>query len=63
MTKFDFTVLEDKEGKIHIKVVRLFDMAEKKFTQQYGTFDGVCEFMNSITDDLAESYFPKPRKK
>lgn len=61
MTKFDFTVTQDDKG-IHTTVTRHFDNAVKKFSQVHGTLEGMTEFMNSITDDLAEGYFPKPRK-
>jgi hypothetical protein len=61
MTKFDFTVTQDVDG-IHTIVTRHFDGAVKHYTQVYGSLEGMTEFMNSITDDLAEGYFPRPRK-
>lgn len=61
MTKYSYEV-EVREDGVYITVVRLADEAEKVFflaghkTDQY-----VRRFMDSITDDLAASYFPKPR--
>lgn len=62
MTLFDFEVTEDIDGYLHIEVTRLADGAKKKFFQAHGTVDSMVYFMNSITDDLAEGYFPKPKK-
>ena len=62
MIKFDFDVTEDEKGYLHILVTRLVDGAEKLFFQAHGNIESMNRFMNSITDDLAEGYFPKPRK-
>ena len=47
------------------KVVRETDKAEKVFFMagmKHGALPGIKGFMNSLTDDLAEGYFPKQRK-
>jgi hypothetical protein len=62
MTKFDYEVTTDVDGYLHIEVTRLSDSAKKKFFQAHGDVESMTRFMNSITDDLAEGYFPKPRK-
>jgi hypothetical protein len=62
MTLFDFEVTEDIDKYLHITVTRFADGAKKKFFQAHGDVESMTRFMNSITDDLAEGYFPKPRK-
>ena len=65
MTKFDYKVEEKPEG-CYTTVTRLADGATKVFYTAYahgeGAVSSLCYFMDSITDDLAEGYFPKPRK-
>lgn len=63
MIKYDFAVAMDEKEHLHVMVTRLADKAEKSFYQAHGTLDGMVEFLCSITDDLADGYFPKPRKK
>ena len=62
MTKYDFEVTADSDGYLHIVVTRLSDGARKVFFQAHGNVESMTYFMNSITDELAEGYFPKPRK-
>lgn len=61
MTKFIFVVHEGTKGS-HIVVVRLADGKQKYFFQT-GKGPGVAKFMESMTDELTEGYFPKPDKK
>ena len=61
MTKYTFTV-EQKDHGIETVVTRLSDGATKMFHQVCGSVEGMTSHMNSITDELAESYFPKPKK-
>lgn len=63
MTKYKFEVFKDEKGWICTTVTRLSDKAVKRYSQVHGTVEGMTLFMNSITDELAESYFPRPRKK
>ena len=65
MTKYTFYIHEDDEGYCHTAVCRLSDGAIKYFFQctPPGAPPALTRFMNSITDELAESYFPKPGKK
>ena len=62
MTMYEFSVTEDEKKHIHLLVTRLSDNVTKYFYQASGTVEGMVCFMNSITDELAEGYFPKPRK-
>jgi hypothetical protein len=63
MTKFTYQV-DIKDRVAHITVTRLTDSATKLFQVAGHTDTGrLVSFMNSITDDLAEGYFPKLRKK
>ena len=62
MTKFTYKV-EIKEDGGHITVIRLSDGAEKYFFVAVHKEPTRLEnFMNSITDELAEGYWPKERK-
>lgn len=63
MTKFKFEVVIKEDG-AYTAVDRLFDGATKTFFQA-GIKDpkGIESFMSSITDELADTYFPKHRKK
>jgi hypothetical protein len=65
MTKFSY-VVDIKDGVAYTTVTRLADGAVKKFSQAGMSEDRRARFesfMDSITDELAEGYFPKPRKK
>ena len=63
LTKFDYKV-DIKEDGVYTTVTRLADDATKVFYNAgHKTSAGIIKFMESITDELAESYFPKPRKK
>lgn len=62
MTKFTYKV-EIKEDVGHITVTRLSDGDEKYFLVAGHTETTKLEsFMDSITDDLAEGYWPRERK-
>ncbi len=61
MTEFTFLVHEGRRGS-HIVVTRLSDGKQKYFFQtQKGP--GIAKFMESMTDELCEGYWPKPKKK
>ena len=60
MTKYTFTV-EQKDHGIETVVTRLPDGATKIFHQVSSSVKGMTSHMNSITDELADSYFPKER--
>jgi hypothetical protein len=62
MTKYSFNVGVKEDG-AYITVTKLENGETKEFFQA-GIKDpaGLDRFMNSITDELAASYFPKPRK-
>jgi hypothetical protein len=62
MTKFDFSISNDKG--CYITVTRLIDNAIKVF-YLVGSRDKIVmtDFMNNITDEQADGYFPKERKK
>ena len=63
MTQFSYKV-EIKDDGAHTTVTRLADGATKTFFNAgHKTPDGLVWLMESITDDLAEGYFPKPREK
>jgi len=59
MTKYIFTVFQEENGKLHTVVTRIEDGYQKYFFQAQGSKEGMTNFMNSMTDELAESYFPK----
>jgi len=63
MTKFIFTIHQGRDGSVHTIVSRLSDRAQKYFYQASGTAIGMTKFMESMTDELVEGYFPKPGKK
>lgn len=44
-------------------VTRLQDGARKYFFQANGTVEGMAKFMESMTDELVDGYFPKPGKR
>ena len=62
MTKFIFTVHQGQDGSLHTVVTRVSDQAQKYFYQANGTVVGITKFMESMTDELIEGYFPKPGK-
>ncbi len=63
MTKFTYSV-KVIEGGVLTTVVRSQDGAVKTFFNAGHTkVDGLVWLMESITDDQADGYFPKPRKK
>jgi hypothetical protein len=61
MNKFKFLVHEGTKG-LHIVVTRLSDRAQKYFFQTNKNKAGMESFLSSMTDELTESYFPKPDK-
>lgn len=63
MTKFTYEVTVDENGYLHSTVTRLADGAQKKFFQCMGTKEGLERLFESITDDLAEGYWPRERTK
>lgn len=62
MTKYKFLVFYHQGN--HLVVTRLDDGAQKYFFQA-GTDNtaGLSYFMESMTDELIEGYFPKPGKR
>ena len=63
MTKFDYSCTELKDGAVKIEVTRLKDGAVKSFRMAGTSVNRANTFMSSITDDLAESYFPRDKKR
>ena len=63
MTKFTFYVHQDDRGYHHLVVTRLSDGVQKYFFQAHGCVEGMTSFMNSMTDELTDGYFPKAHKK
>jgi hypothetical protein len=61
MVEFTFYVHEGTKGS-HIVVTRLKDGKQKYFFQT-GKGHGISKFMESMTDELCEGYWPKPKKK
>lgn len=61
MLKYTYFVYEGKKG-MHIVVTRLSDGVQKYFFQ-CAKGPGVAKFMESMTGELTEGYFPKPDKK
>lgn len=61
MTKFTY-VVEEKEDGLHTTVTRLSDGSQRKFFQCNRNKAGLESLMDSITDDLADGYWPKERK-
>jgi len=63
---YEFEVLHTPSGG-QIVVVRSADGVKKIFHQATITSEAaalaITDFMNSLTDELMEGYFPKPRKK
>lgn len=62
MKKHIFLVHRGQDGYHHIVVTRVIDGAQKYFFQCGGTVEGITRFFESMTDELAEGYFPKPGK-
>lgn len=63
MTKYIFLVHKGKDGYHHTVVTRVIDGAQKYFFQCGGSVEGITAFMESMTDELVEGYFPKPGKR
>lgn len=61
MTKYTYWVHPGSKG-THIVVTRLTDGAQKYFFQTTKG-PGIVQFMDSITDELCDGYWPKPKKK
>lgn len=63
MTKYTY-IVEVKPDGAYTTVTRISDGATKTFFNAgHKTDVGMIHLMESITDELAEGYFPKPRKK
>ena len=63
MTKFIFLIHKGNNG-YHTVVTRLADGKQKYFYQAGAHSErGLNEFMESMTDELVDGYFPKPDKK
>ena len=63
MTKYIFLVHKGQDGYHHTVVTRVVDGAQKYFFQCGGSVEGITAFMESMTDELVEGYFPKPGKR
>ena len=63
MTKFTFLIHVGKDGSLHTVVSRLADGTQKYFFQASGTKEGMTKFLESMTDELVEGYYPKPNKR
>ena len=63
LTKYIFYVYVGQDNSLHSIVTRLADGTTKYFFQATGTKVGLENFFRSLTDDLAESYFPRANKK
>jgi chorismate mutase len=62
MTKYKYEVTI-AESNATIAITRNSDQAIKKFFVAGHTRpDELIQFMSSITDELAEAYFPKPKR-
>lgn len=63
MTKYSYAVEEKTDG-CHITVTRQLDNVVREFRLASGRDKTVMEnFMGNITDEQADGYFPKERKK
>lgn len=63
MTKYIYLVHRGQDGYLHTVVTRLSDGVQKYFFQCGGTKTGMESFLESMTDELVEGYFPKAGKK
>lgn len=63
MTKYIFIVQRGLDGYLHTVVTRLDDGKQKYFFQCGGSVEGLTNHLNSMTDDLMESNFPRADKK
>jgi hypothetical protein len=63
-TRFTYTVTLRPDGNGgDLVVTRTADGAEKRFWMAYlRDTSGIEFFMSTMTDDLLDGYFPKPRK-
>lgn len=66
LTKYGYATFQAPEG-LYITVLRFEDSATKAFFQANVKTPearaSFCSFMDSITDELAEGYFPREKKK
>lgn len=63
MTKYIFLVHKGQDGYHHIVVTRTVDGVQKYFFQCGGSVEGLTRFFESMTDELAEGYFPRVDRK
>ena len=63
MTKYIFLVHKGQDGYHHLVVTRVADGVQKYFFQCGGSVEGLTRFFESMTDELAEGYFPRVDKK
>ena len=63
MTKYIYLVHKGQDGYHHSVVTRVADGATKYFYQCGGSVEGLTFFFEHMTDELAESYFPRVDKK
>ena len=63
MTKYIFLVHKGQDGYHHSVVTRLSDGVQKYFYQCGGSVEGLTSVFESMTDELAEGYFPRTDKK
>ena len=63
MTKYIFHVHKGQDGYHHTVVTRLSDGIQKYFYQCDGSVEGLTRLLESMTDELAEGYFPRADKK
>lgn len=61
-TKFTYHVYADTNSHLHVIVTRLTDGATKYFYQAHGSVKGMTYFLDSMTDELMDGYFPKKGK-
>ena len=52
----------DANSHLHVVVTRLTDGATKYFYQAHGNVKGMTYFLDSMTDELMDGYFPKKGK-
>jgi len=62
MTKYIYFVYKGDKG-YHSILTRLSDGLIKYFYQASGSVEGLSFFMDSLTDDLVDGFFPRAGKK
>jgi len=62
MTKYIFLVHKGQDGYHHSVVTRVADGVQKYFYQCGGSVEGLTQFFESMTDELAGGYFPRVDK-